>query len=493
MSLEGFMNLLIAESIRKADTEEDLTLYIDEYPMELSKIRFSLSPPKDPMFYDYYDPLQKQDLKDLKDTGYFKIFYSPMSSLEQVTFTLTKSKSTGYWEPRYDPAGNGISLDGTRFDGGRTRDLYLSTTFPIYYQNHLLLTSKDQIPTYAFYYSFELFLSVAIFVKRVSELGYDKPFYVLHNGNLGSEKFHFHVHVTNQPSPFINMALSTSQDRIVTFGIFKSHVYVDNSVERLYAKVENYFKNVNSVHDFERENKFNLIAFFYYSNQDNLYYFIPSIIDPTSLNVNIGHSASRLFAPAGTVFAPPFDYNNTRETLVLYSELDLVFLKQFEKAFIIPPIHDLSRTIPLPQISTLVDLNRFILSKNTIAIEQLLDTYISSGQSSIVNMLLLKVFDVYQTSLFSGLSVEYLIDWLNRIGTYIRHHGIQRIVADRNRNDLFNIYRMLLSILLSIYSFNPSVLNKSANTPVTARLNPNLHKRPIILVIFTNAISPNPC
>ena len=80
---------------------------------------------------------------------------------------------------------------------------YLITgTVPQYYYNHLLLSSVNHLPTYAVFLDYRVFYDLMLFLQLTS--GMSPHVYAFFNGNFGSDIFHFHTHLTNQPNQILN-------------------------------------------------------------------------------------------------------------------------------------------------------------------------------------------------------------------------------------------------------------------------------------------------
>ena len=461
--MQDFLDVLLNKSIK------DPGFYVSRNSLPTSKLRISLLGQRDPVFYDYYDPLQDDDEDELKDSGYFKTFYSSLSSLERVRFTLAKSKSTGYWESREDPAGQGTNIGGSknfRFEGRALdlRDLYISTTYPPFYENHLLITSKDQIPTYALYYDPSLFFAVADALIKLVALPNYKNYYFLHNGNAGSEKFHFHVHVTNQPSPYRDLihAHKGSPPFTTKYGIFQVYSMHDYDIGKVFKTVNSFYRTVNSIFNPAIDNTYQMISTFHYLPEYNQHYFIVAFVDPSKRETS-DHKYS-LFAPAGTTSIPSDLYQDNKLNPEIYQQLDIFLSKSFDKTFV---FLDLQNMVEDPFDSYLHALD-LIYNRDQGNLETMVRKAIERNDSSLLNMILLAVFDIYKQNTYRALSDKFLIRAVNATLEKVMAINPRQLILFRATIEIFNINRMLLSILLIMY---PAVGYKEINMKMYAQLN----------------------
>src|SRR5690606_22230026 len=101
--------------------------------LEKSKVRIQINLNSPKVIYDSYYPFSEiLDLKMIKSSDNFAVPYSPLSFLPNSYEFLIKNKYTGYYEIKKDFVNEGIYYNNI---------YYISTNFPHYYNNHLLVTS----------------------------------------------------------------------------------------------------------------------------------------------------------------------------------------------------------------------------------------------------------------------------------------------------------------------------------------------------------------
>ena len=132
-------------------------------------------------------------------------------------------------------------FEGITDKSGNIYKYIISGTVPQYFYNHLMLISENHIPTYGLFLDIYLFFDVMQFIKFANN---DK-LVAYHNGNFGSDTFHFHVHLSDQINTTIDTIVSTIPVTNGKFyyndpgGIIKCRIYVDSDLSLLFYNLNN--------------------------------------------------------------------------------------------------------------------------------------------------------------------------------------------------------------------------------------------------------------
>ena len=110
-----------------------------------------------------------------------------------------------------------------------------------FFYYHLMMVSENHIPSYGIFLDFELFSGVMEFLHYSD----NDQLVAYHNGNFGSDKYHFHVHLSSQ----INETLSTIIEDSINSkypnklihnqGIIKCVSYIDSDITALFYNISN--------------------------------------------------------------------------------------------------------------------------------------------------------------------------------------------------------------------------------------------------------------
>jgi hypothetical protein len=128
------------------------------------------------------------------------------------------------------------------------RDLYFRIvgTTPQYFYNHLMMVSENHIPSYGIFLDFQLFQGVMEFLHYSN----NEELVAYHNGNFGSDKYHFHVHLSDQANETLSKIIEDSINEILKIpaesgkfkhnqGIIKCISYIDTDLKPLFLNVSN--------------------------------------------------------------------------------------------------------------------------------------------------------------------------------------------------------------------------------------------------------------
>jgi len=206
-----------------------------------SKSRIVIIPKILSIIYNSYYPISNhQDLEKITDSKYYKVPYSSLSALEDSNFIFVENESTGHFVKENDFTDKGVYFG----------EYYISTTFPIYYKNHLLVTSLNHYGNFSHFELYKLFNSAFSLLNKINN-DYSNTYYLLNNGNKGSEQYHLHFHLTDSPSIYKDILSDKSSwdiekyDKVafafVTYGIFKTHVVYSADLEILFLQCKSFY------------------------------------------------------------------------------------------------------------------------------------------------------------------------------------------------------------------------------------------------------------
>lgn len=132
-------------------------------------------------------------------------------------------------------------FEGITDISGNMYKYIISGTVPQYFYNHLMLISENHIPTYGIFLDIFLFHDVMKFIQIANN---DK-LVAYHNGNFGSDTFHFHVHLSDQINTTIDTIVSTIPMVNGKYaytdpgGIIKCRIYMDSDLNLLFYNLNN--------------------------------------------------------------------------------------------------------------------------------------------------------------------------------------------------------------------------------------------------------------
>jgi serine/threonine protein kinase len=119
----------------------------------------------------------------------------------------------------------------------------ITGTVPQYYYNHLLFLTASHYSTYSVFENYDIFIMVKEFL-RVANLQ-NKNIKLIFNGNFGSDRWHFHCHVTDQILGYMENELYTlntleNVSRNGKYGIVKYKVIASSDFTKLYNEVRKF-------------------------------------------------------------------------------------------------------------------------------------------------------------------------------------------------------------------------------------------------------------
>lgn len=132
----------------------------------------------------------------------------------------------------------------------------LTGTSPQYYYNHLLLSTLEHYTSYYIFEDFSLFNSVYKLIENFNKQNNLVKF--IFNGNFGSDKWHFHTHVTDQFIHYVDQFdnILETTDLNGEYGIIKYKILADENLNKLYNESLKYTSILYDREYYEYENKY---------------------------------------------------------------------------------------------------------------------------------------------------------------------------------------------------------------------------------------------
>lgn len=119
----------------------------------------------------------------------------------------------------------------------------ISGTVPQYYYNHLLLSTVSHYSTYMVFEYKNLFDAVMVLSGELARQ--DPKTNIVFNGTFGSDRWHFHTHLTNQTLGYVDYAISkvtdvSNRDLNKSFGVVQFKLLGSTDLATLFAAANAY-------------------------------------------------------------------------------------------------------------------------------------------------------------------------------------------------------------------------------------------------------------
>jgi len=282
--------------------------------------------------------------KSYLNENIFKSFYCNLCSLEEVANCSTIT-SCGTYKVVKNPAlqiNKKVTYNGIRF--------LISGTLPQYYYSHLLLSTIEHYSTYAVFEDEKLFTGVCKISEAIAQQNNDAK--LIFNGNFGSDRWHFHTHITRQKIEFVdftveNVNSSINQNRNFQLGMVRFKMLGSSNLNDLYKEMNSYAWLIYSSEFMDDQNYISLIFRTKIIN-GSPYYMIFMIAGHKKQFVTVDNVDYYIILPSaslniGTVNIPP-----TKKTLVK-------IVSEFEKLGVYYNWDKTQQNRPLPIMSQSVE------------------------------------------------------------------------------------------------------------------------------------------
>lgn len=211
-------------------------------------IHLSVLPNMTTNLFSTYSVGNEDDVKKLrklnKDEKIFKSYCCSLCVIDEKdnAVIISREQNQLYLNELESPS-NVINHKFIGLNGGEPHYKYIiSGTVPQYFYNHLMLISENHIPTYGLFLDLNLFSDVMQFIQ----LANNDKLVAYHNGNFGSDTFHFHLHLSDQKNTTIDKIVSdiplTNGGKWMYTdpgGIIKCRVYMDSNLLILFYNISN--------------------------------------------------------------------------------------------------------------------------------------------------------------------------------------------------------------------------------------------------------------
>lgn len=177
--------------------------------------------------------------KSAVEQNIFKSFYCSLCAIEEPDnlsiSTLPPCKEIKLLQNTANQIKYSIKIDEIEF--------LITGTVPQYYYNHLLLSTKSHYNTYSIFLNLELF---SAFFKVLEIMNLDETnIKAVFNGNFGSDRWHFHSHITNQKISYIedslaNTDLTKDYDNTGSYGVVKYRLIASRNIKNLFNRLNMY-------------------------------------------------------------------------------------------------------------------------------------------------------------------------------------------------------------------------------------------------------------
>jgi diadenosine tetraphosphate (Ap4A) HIT family hydrolase len=245
----------------------------------INGINIAVFPKSEQYIFTSYNAGDYDDFRDLRylynKQSIFKTYLCSLCSIEKEDNSLIISDEQNqlYFDRNKSPS----ILIKYEFVGGIYNDLppltyNITGTNPQYYYNHLLLISKNHIPTYAVFIDKRIFKDLMFFLREASSS--EPNINAFFNGNAGSEIFHYHVHLTNTENHTINDMSRPKEGThsriskgtyIYISQIVKSIIFVNQNLDTLFKIMGDYMKSILLLKE-EYGNDLRFTANFFYKD-----------------------------------------------------------------------------------------------------------------------------------------------------------------------------------------------------------------------------------
>jgi len=189
--------------------------------------------------FSSYDPGNKKDVekvRNMKKEGIHKSYLCSLCPLGHDDTSVTCSEEQNQlWDDNKSPS----KLINKSYDGESGRKYRLTGTIPQYFYSHLMFISEDHIPTYGIFFDEYLFTDTMNFLQKTKVVGY-------HNGNFGSDIYHFHLHITDQKNSILDDFFigSIEENTKIGFSLIKPIIKACTVID---TKISDLFNNVRGI------------------------------------------------------------------------------------------------------------------------------------------------------------------------------------------------------------------------------------------------------
>ena len=210
-----------------------------------------------------YVPEDEYDAEIISKSGKeeFKVFYCDNCPILE-SFNVIKKENcigSGIKLPKTSNIANLINKT-IKIDG---HEFLICATAVQYYYNHLLFQSSNHISSYLVFEKYSLFKSV---FNALEVMSIKNPLLKMYfNGNFGSNRYHFHTHITDQKTNYIDEFHLTNVNVNKNFkkGIVKYRVISSPDLKFVYSESQKYSRLVFNVPDYKIDKKYLSFAFIY--------------------------------------------------------------------------------------------------------------------------------------------------------------------------------------------------------------------------------------
>lgn len=192
-----------------------------------------------------------------------------------------------------------------------------------YYYNHLLFQSLDHRSSYTIFEDHNLFTGMYKVLERITQ---DDPMIkMVFNGNFGSNRWHFHTHITNQSIDYVDLSPihSNPQNEDLTYSdCIKFKLISSTDIIKLFKFVQKYSRIVYSSKDYTTGGKY-LSAVFSVRNIKIIgmgvvpHYTAHLVTGNTSANITLSdNSQLRLILPSAIVNVTSLSKNHNIKNMM---------------------------------------------------------------------------------------------------------------------------------------------------------------------------------
>ncbi len=112
-----------------------------------------------------------------------------------------------------------------------------------YYYNHLLFQTESHYSGYTLFEDFNLFTAMFSVLSNITSI--NNKIKMIFNGNFGSNRWHFHTHITDQVVGYVDeVKLQESLNRNATYGVVKFRVISNRNLQQLFRDLHIYTRFV---------------------------------------------------------------------------------------------------------------------------------------------------------------------------------------------------------------------------------------------------------
>jgi hypothetical protein len=170
-----------------------------------------------------------------------------------------------------------------------------------YYYNHLLLQTEGHYNSYTLFENEKLFSGFCDVISKVSKG--DPKLKFMFNGNYGSNKWHFHVHVTDQIIAYIDRSKIPLENvnKNMSYGVVNFRVVRTKNVSKFYQILQSYARYVYHTPEYMSGKKYLSMGFTVSKNLPSASVWYTSYIISGISRPDFSQANTSVLVPAGII------------------------------------------------------------------------------------------------------------------------------------------------------------------------------------------------